>query len=117
MLNQWVGIGRMVDGAEMRYTQSGKAVANFRLAVDNGKDGHGNKDTLFATIVCWEKTAETIANYGAKGRLLAVSGRWTQRSYDADNGKRTVYEVVATNIQFLDRGDNKPAAGADEEIP
>jgi single-strand DNA-binding protein len=102
MLNQWVGIGRLCEDPSMRYTTGGKAVANLRLAVDNGTN-NGEKDTLFCTVVCWEKLAETVGQYLAKGRLVAVSGKWTNRNYEKDGKRHTAYEVVANRVDFLDR--------------
>lgn len=111
MLQTWTAVGRMVEDGNLRYTQSGKAVCQFRFAVDNGKKPDGEKDTLFATIICWEKLAESVTNFGGKGRMVGVVGRWQQRSYDADDGtKRTVYEVVASTVRFLDKG-NAPSMG------
>lgn len=110
MLNQWVGIGRLCEDPSMRYTTGGKAVANIRLAVDNGTN-NGEKDTLFCTVVCWEKLAETVSQYLAKGRLVAVSGKWTNRTYEKDGQRHTAYEVVANRVDFLDRGADAPAGG------
>lgn len=105
MLNHWVGIGHLCDDPQLKYLQSGKPVATLRLAVNNGKRADGSEDTLFVTVICWEKLAENVANYLQKARLVAVVGKWTQRSYETQDGqKRTVYEVVANQVRFLDKG-------------
>lgn len=108
MLNQWVGIGRLCEDPSIRFTTGGKAVSKIRLAVDNGTNG-GEKDTLFCTVVCWEKLAETVSQYLTKGRLVAVSGKWTSRNYEKDGQRHTAYEVVANRVDFLDRGTDAPA--------
>lgn len=57
----------------------------------------------------WDKQAESVANYLQKGRLVAVQGRLQNRNYEAQDGtKRTVTEVVCSQVKFLDRGDTSP---------
>ena len=106
MLNRVILIGRLTADPELRYTQSGTAVANFRLAVDRPfTNQSGERETDFIPIVVWDKQAETCANYLNKGRLVAVDGRMQVRSYDAQDGsRRWVTEVVAQDVRFLDWG-------------
>lgn len=104
-MNRIILIGRLTRDVELRYTQSGKAVASFTIAVDRKfqKD-----ETDFINIVVWNKAAENCANYIGKGRLVAVDGRLQIRSYDAQDGtKKYVTEVVADDVQFLDKGGAK----------
>lgn len=104
MLNSVVLIGRLTKDPELRYTPSGKAVANMRLAVDRGTiNQQGERETDFIDIVVWEKQAETVANYLQKGRLVAVQGRLQIRQYTTQEGqRREKAEVVATTVRFLD---------------
>lgn len=104
MLNSVVLIGRLTKDPELRYTPSGKAVANMRLAVDRGTiNQQGERETDFIDVVVWEKQAETVANYLQKGRLVAVQGRLQIRQYTTQEGqKRERAEVVATTVRFLD---------------
>ena len=106
MLNRVILIGRLVADPELRYTQSGTAVTNFRLAVDRSfTNQSGEREADFIPIVVWDKQAETCANYLNKGRLVAVDGRLQVRSYDAQDGsRRWVTEVVAQDVRFLDWG-------------
>lgn len=106
MLNRVILIGRLTADPELRYTQSGTAVANFRLAVDRPfTNQSGEREADFIPIVVWDKQAETCANYLNKGRLVAVDGRLQVRSYDAQDGtRRWVTEVVAQDVRFLDWG-------------
>lgn len=104
MLNSVVLIGRMTKDPELRFTQAGKAVASFTLAVDRPfKNANGEKETDFINCVQWGKGAEIIAQYTAKGSLVAVEGRLQVRSYEKDGQRRWVTEVVAENVRFLDR--------------
>jgi single-strand DNA-binding protein len=117
-MNKVVLIGRLTKDPELKFTPgNGTAVATLTLAVDRklpGKDGKREAD--FVPIVIWGKQAEATANYMAKGRMMGVSGRLQIRSYDAKDGtKRYVTEIVAEEVQFLDKGtststdSNKPA--------
>lgn len=107
MLNKIILIGRLVADPEMRYTQSGIGVVNFRIAVDRTyKNASGEKETDFINIVAWRKLAELVNQYLGKGRLVAVEGSLQMRRYQSKEGEnRTAYEVQAENVQFLDRGD------------
>ncbi|HHT74074.1 MAG TPA: single-stranded DNA-binding protein [Firmicutes bacterium] len=105
MLNRIILIGRLVADPQLRYTQTGIAVANFTIAVDRPfLTQAGERETDFIDIVSWRKQAETVANHLSKGRLVAVEGRLQVRSYDDQNGiRRKAAEVVADQVRFLDR--------------
>lgn len=119
MLNKIILIGRLVADPEMRYTQSGIGVVNFRIAVDRQyKNASGEKETDFINIVAWRKLAELINQYMSKGRLVAVEGSLHMRRYQSKEGEnRTVYEVQADNVQFLDRGDKGGGSPRSEAPP
>jgi len=104
MLNRVILIGRLTADPQLRYTQSGIAVGNFRLAVDRPfTNQQGERETDFIDIVVWRRLAETCANNLGKGRLVAVEGRLQIRYYEAqDGGRRQAAEVVADNVRFLD---------------
>ncbi|MCL6631763.1 MAG: single-stranded DNA-binding protein [Alicyclobacillus herbarius] len=120
MLNRVILIGRLTADPELRYTNSGTAVASFTLAVDRMRSNqNGERETDFINIVVWQKQAEICAQYLHKGRLAAVDGRLQIRSYENREGQRVrVAEVVAETVRFLDRGSdgaqlsNRPAAAA-----
>ncbi len=104
-LNSVVLIGRLTRDPELRTTTTGKQVVSFSIAVDKKfKPQDGSSTADFFNVTAWEKTAEFVANYLAKGRLVAVQGRLQQRSYTTQDGnQREVVEVVAENVQGLDR--------------
>lgn len=107
-MNKVVLIGRLARDPEVRYTQSGKAVTSFTLAVDRRvrKDTEAQQTVDFIPIVAWDKLAEICGNYLAKGRRTAVEGHIQVRSYEAKDGaKRYVTEVIAESVEFLgDKG-------------
>ena len=113
MLNHVTVMGRLTRDPEMRRTTSGKAVCSFTVAVDKpGKD----KGASFIPCVAWEHTAEFIEKYFTKGSLLALEGRVESRDYETKEGqKRTVVELVASQVHFCGKNENseaKPAFGA-----
>lgn len=114
MLNRVILIGRLTADPELRYTNSGVAVASFTLAVDRMRTGpSGERETDFINIVVWQKQAELSAQYLHKGRLAAVDGRLQIRSYENREGQKVrVAEVVAESVRFLDRGDQTSSGGS-----
>ena len=107
-------IGRLGRDPELRYTQSGKAVCNLRLAVNDGKD----REAVWLDVVCWDKTAELVGQYKHKGDEIAVEGRLQVREYeDKDGNKRKATEIVANRVHFIgpksEGGEqqSKPAGG------
>lgn len=114
-------IGRVVADPELRYTPNGMAVTTLRLAVDRRfKSQSGEKETDFFDVIAWRQSAEFAANYLTKGRLVAVQGRLQQRSWVQQDGqKRSKIEVVADNLQGLDKaqGAQQGAAQSYQEQP
>ncbi len=103
MLNRIVLTGRLTADPEMRYTPSGVAVTNFALAVNRIYNREGQQDVDFVPIVVWKQQAENCAKYIKKGSLVAVDGRLAIRQWeDREGARRTVAEVVADSVQFLD---------------
>lgn len=103
MLNHITLMGRLTRDPELRYTQSGTAVASFSIAVDrdfSSKDG-GERQTDFIDIVAWRQTGEFVSKYFQKGSMAIVSGRLQIRDWqDKEGNKRRSAEVVADNIYF-----------------
>jgi len=108
-LNRVILIGRLASDPEMKYTPSGIAVTQFRLAVNRpmsaeARQSGQEKQADFIPIVAWRQSAEFAANYLGKGRLIAVEGRLQVREYTTSDGqKRRDSEVVADNLKSLDR--------------
>lgn len=112
MLNRIVLIGRLVADPQLRYTQTGVAVTNFRIAVDRQfTNNQGERETDFIDIVTWRKLAEVCANNLSKGRLVGVDGRLQIREYEYEGQRRRQAEVVADNVNFLDRPTDGAASG------
>ena len=85
-MNKVLLTGNLARDPEVRYTQSGKAVASFSLAVNRrfGKANDGQQPSAdFISIVAWEKLAEFCGNYLTKGSRILVEGRLQARSPSA----------------------------------
>lgn len=104
MINRVVLVGRLTKDVDLKYTQSGIAVARFTLACNRPfKSEGGEQQADFIQCVAWRKQAENVANYLKKGSLVGVDGRIQTGSFEGQDGKR-VYttEVVADSTQFLE---------------
>jgi single-strand DNA-binding protein len=114
-LNKVMLIGRLGRDPEIRYTKGGSAVANIRMATtDFWKDKQGNRQerTEWHTVVAWGRLADLAQNYLKKGRLVYVEGRLQTRDWtDNQNVKRYATEIVANNIQFLERREEGAQGG------
>ena len=102
-MNKVVLIGRLTRDPELRYTSGNAAVCNFTIAVDRPFNSNTQeRGTDFIPIVVWNKQAENVKNYLAKGSQVAVEGRIQVRNYDDNNGqKRYVTEVIANSVEFI----------------
>lgn len=104
-MNKVILIGRLTKDVELRYTQTNNtAVVSFSLAVNRKfvKPGEERQADFF-NIVAWNKLAENIAKYLSKGKLVAISGRLENRSWDDENGqKHYVTEVIAEEVDFVE---------------
>src|SRR5215468_10469138 len=97
-------VGNLVDDPELRFTPSGAAVANFRIAstprtfdrqANEWKDG----ETLFLTCAVWRQAAENVAESLQRGMRVIVAGRLKSRSYETREGeKRTVFEIDVDEV-------------------
>ena len=91
-MNKVILAGRLTKDPEVRYTQTGVAVASFTLAVNR----------RFSKEKVWDKIAEVVGNNLVKGSQVLIEGRIQIRSYEAQDGsKRYVTEVIAHDIEFM----------------
>ncbi|NQZ96589.1 MAG: single-stranded DNA-binding protein, partial [Myxococcales bacterium] len=105
-VNKVILIGNLGKDPELRYTQSGQAVANFNIATTErfgGRDGGEMQErTEWHRIVTWGKTAENCAQYLSKGRSVYIEGRLQTRDWeDKEGNKRYTTEITALRVQFL----------------
>lgn len=102
--NKVVLIGRLTKDPELRYTANGTATSKFTLAVDRDFSKEKEKQADFINIVAWKNLAENSSKYLQKGSMTMIEGSMQSRSYEnAEKKKVFVTEVVAQNVQFLDK--------------
>lgn len=114
MINRTVLTGRLTDDVDLRYTQSGSAVGNFRLAVNRRfKSDSGQREADFINCVIWQKGAENLANFTHKGSLIGIEGRIQTRNYTNDEGNRVyITEIVVEGFSLLEsRNENQGNTG------
>lgn len=109
-------IGRVGKDAEVRYTQGGKAVADFSMALDNGKAQNGEKrPPTWVKAVLWEKKAEALAQYITKGKLVAVTGPVSTEAWVGKQDGNAQAKIVITVREFEFCGGPKSEGTADGE--
>jgi len=110
--NRVVLAGNLTRDPELRFTQQGVPVVNFSIAVNRVRSKREAVD--FFNVSCWRELGERVANYKKKGDPIVVEGRLQYRTWQTSDGtKRSTVEVVADNVQFLNRsGDPQQQAEA-----
>lgn len=97
-------VGNLVDDPELRFTASGTAVANFRIAstprfFDKQSNEWKDGDSLFLSCSVWRQYAENVAESLTKGTRVIVTGRLKQRQYETQSGeRRTVTEIEVDEV-------------------
>lgn len=115
-LNKVMLIGNLGKDADLRYTSSGLAVANFSVATNErfraGESDEWQERTEWHNIVLWGKTAESVSEYLLKGQKVYVEGRLQTRSWeDKDGIKRYTTDIVARDVILLGgRGDSSSSS-------
>lgn len=129
MFHTIILVGNLGKEPEMRYTNDGKPVTSFSVAVS---DGFGdNKKTVWFKVTAWEKQAETCAQYLHKGSKVLVEGRLQAdkntggpRIWQRQDGTQGAsFELTASTVRFLSPAgengshDEEPAAAEQSPIP
>lgn len=97
-MNRVIAIGNLTDDPKVTYLQSGKAKAEFTLALQRMKEGAD-----FPRFIAWEKKAEFMEKYCHKGMKLAVEGYIQTGSYEKDGKKVYTTDVICDNIEFCEK--------------
>lgn len=107
-MNKSVIIGNLTRDPEAGATSNGANYCRFTLAVNrNYTKADGKRETDFIPVVAWRNLADNVAKYCAKGSKVAVVGQITTNSYKDKNGNnRTSTEILAENVEFLNRKDD-----------
>lgn len=119
-LNKVLLIGNVGKDPEIKTFASGNKVASITLATTErykDRNGEQKEETEWHSVQAFGKLADVVERFVHKGSLLYLDGKIRTRSYEADG--RTMYrtEILADHIQMLDRRENRPALGPDEDLP
>ena len=126
--NRVVLVGNITREIELRYTQSGTAVTDIGLAINERKknpSGEWVDDPQFIDVTLWGRTAEVAAEYLGKGSPILIEGRLKLETWEADGQKRSRLKVVGERMQMLGKpktdsktaDQNAVAAGATDDTP
>lgn len=122
-VNKVILVGNLGADPEVRYTPSGTAVTNFRIATSEtrtNKEGQKETKTEWHRIVTFGKLAEICGEYLSKGKQVYIEGKIQTRSWDdKDGNKKYTTEIVANTMQMLGSkgSDQSSSADASDEIP
>ena len=97
-MNKTFSVGNLTDDPKITYTQSGKAKAEFTLALNRIKEGAD-----FPRFIAWEKTAEFMEKWCHKGMKLAVVGHIQTGSYEGKKGKVYTTDIICENVEFCEK--------------
>jgi single-strand DNA-binding protein len=118
-VNKVILIGNLGRDPEIRYTQSGSAVANFSIATTErwtSREGEAQERTEWHRIVAWGKLAEICGEYLKKGKQVYIEGSLQYRDYeDRDGNTRYVTEIKARDMQMLGRRGDEAGYGGPSE--
>lgn len=118
MYSKTVMVGRLTKDPNSQFTNNGKQVTKFSIAVDRDyKGADGNKQTDFFNVVAWGKTAEICGKYLKKGGLTLVDGRMETRKYQNNEGQMVyITELNCEKMQMLgNKNEGNGAAPAEKE--
>ena len=104
-INRSILVGRLTADPDVRYTKDEIPVVKFAIAVKRPNEtGEGKgREVDFINIIAWRGLAKICGEYLKKGKLVAVEGRLQINRYEKDGQKRSYAEIVANNMQMLDR--------------
>ncbi len=121
MINKAILIGNLGADPEVRYTQDGKAVANFRMATTETwkkQDGSKEEQTEWHRVVAFGRLGEICGEYLSKGSRVYIEGRIQTREWEKDGVKRYTTEIVAREMKMLStrgaQGGQQAGSGSDE---
>jgi single-strand DNA-binding protein len=118
VLNKVILMGRLCHDPELKQTTSGISVCRIRIAVNRPYKKDAEQQADFITISCWRQTAEFVARYFSKGKMIIVDGSLRNNDYTDQNGvKHYSMEVLANNVSFGESKGSGSDAGQAAQTP
>ena len=102
-INHVTLVGRLTRDAELKYTNSGQAVSNIGIAINQRRrrDDQWVDEAHFFDCVVWGKTAESLNPYLVKGKQIGIEGQLRQNRWEQDGRTRSRVEIFVNNLQLL----------------
>lgn len=121
MFNQITLVGNLTRDIELRYAQSGTAIANTAIATSRKftSNGEKKKEVCFVDITAFGRSGEVMNQYLRKGSKILISGRLNFEQWEKDGQKRSKHSVIVESMQMLDsKSDNQQNNGqANQQQP
>lgn len=112
MINKVILMGRLTADPELKQTQSGIAFCKFTVAINRPKQKDKEQEADFISVTAWRNTAEFVAKYFVKGKMIIVEGSLRNNNYTDNNGvKHYSMDVLADSVNFgesKNAGSNQP---------
>lgn len=119
-MNNIIIKGRLTADPELKITPNGVSVCSFSVAVDRSYKKDGERQADFFNVNAWRGTAEFVEKYFRKGQEILICGEMQSRRYkDKDNNNRTVWEVIASSVEFCgssNKSESKATGDIDVEM-
>jgi len=101
-MNKVILIGNLTRDPEIKVTQTGKKLARFSIAVNEGKNRDGQEMVQYFNLTAWEKLAEIVESYVKKGHKIAIVGNLQNRSWDKPDGtKGYATDITVREMEML----------------
>lgn len=101
-MNLVIITGRLTADPEVKTTQTGKTVARFSVAVNEGKTKDGAERVQYFNVSAWDRQAEVLQNYAKKGTKVLIEGSLQNRSWDKPDGtKGYATDILLSRFEFL----------------
>jgi single-strand DNA-binding protein len=104
-MNYFIGIGRLTDSAELKYTANGTAVTKFSICINKmwrDKDGNRQEKPNFFNCVLWGKYGESMSKYLTKGKQIGIAGELEQNAWQDNGGtKHNSIQINVSEISLL----------------
>lgn len=117
MINKCILVGRLTRDPELRITNTGNEVTSFTLAMNRNYNSSDGQQADYINCICWNKLANNVEKYCAKGSLVGIEGRLRSRSYENSQGQKVyVVEVVCESVQFLETKASRERAQQQQQV-
>lgn len=119
MFNQCTFVGNLTKDPDIRFTTTSKAVAEFSIAVSEGKKDDDKQITLFLNCTAWENSAAICEKYLSKGKRVLVTGKLREQRYEKADGSlgRKTFLLVHSIVLLTPKGDGEQVKATEGDAP